>query len=166
MFIVNVIGFDLVWFGLVYWGNSFIPIALILLGLHFCFISKFKTKELQLVCIVALIGIAVDSTLQVFDVFIFESDTTLPFWLITLWACFAATLCHSLNFLQKSKILQWLIGALLAPLSYIAGNKLQAVSFSLTTESTFIILSLIWGLLMIIFFSLKHHLIDRENAYA
>ena len=45
MFIINIVGFDFAWFGLVYWGNSFIPVALLLLCLHFYFVSKKKISE-------------------------------------------------------------------------------------------------------------------------
>jgi len=166
LFIINIIGFDFVWFGLVFWGNIFIPVALVLLGLHFYFVSKSKVKEFYLVCVVALIGILVDSTLQYFEIFIFSMENSIPFWLVTLWFCFAATICHSLNFLQKSKILQLLVGAFLAPISYLAGHKLDVVSFGLSTSNTIIILSIIWGVLMLIFFSLKSYLIHDEVNYA
>lgn len=165
MFIINVIGFDLVWFGLVYWGNFFIPVALIMLGLHFYFVSKAKAKEFYLICAVTIIGIVVDSLLQYLGVLVFPQGQMMPLWLITLWFCFASTLCHSLKFLQSSKLFQGLVGASLAPISYIAGNEMSAVSFGLTVTNTFIILSVIWGLLMILFFSLKSYLIHEELCH-
>lgn len=165
MFIINVIGFDIAWFGLVYWGDIFIPIALIMLALHFYFVSKDKAKEFYLICTVTAIGIMVDSILQYLGVFVFPEGQMIPFWLITLWFCFASTLCHSLRFLQNSKLSQGLVGALLAPVSYIAGNEMNAVSFGLTLTTTFVILSIIWGVLMILFFSLKSYLIHEELRY-
>lgn len=165
VFIINVIGFDIAWFGLVYWGNFFIPVALLMLVLHFYFVSKTRIKEFYLICTVTIIGIMVDSMLQYLGVFVFPEGKIMPFWLITLWFCFASTLCHSLKFLQGSKLFQGIIGALLAPLSYIAGNEMNAVSFGLTVTTTFVILSIIWGSLMILFFSLKSYLIHEEIRY-
>lgn len=165
MIIINFLGFDLAWFGLVYWGNFFIPVALVMLGLHFYFVSKTKAKEFYLICAVTAIGIVVDSLLQYLGVFVFPQGQMMPLWLITLWFCFASTLCHSLKFLQSSKLFQGLVGALLAPISYLAGNEMNAVSFALTITNTFVILSVIWGLLMILFFSLKSYLIHEELRY-
>ncbi|MCP4323932.1 MAG: DUF2878 domain-containing protein [Alteromonadales bacterium] len=165
MFIINLLGFDFIWFGLVYWGNIFIPLALLLLGLHIYFISNTKLKEIYLICAVASIGILVDSALQYFGVFIFPQLKILPLWLITLWFCFAATLCHSLKILQSSKLLQWLVGAFLAPISYLGGNELSAVTFGLNTVNTFVLLSFLWGALMIIFFHLKAYLVQEEPSY-
>ena len=155
MFIINVIGFDFIWFGLVYWGNVFIPVASVILGLHFYFVSKSKINELYLVCVIALIGILVDSSLQYFEIFIFPGGNSIPLWLVTLWFCFAATICHSLNFLQNSRLLQLLVGACLAPVSYLAGHKMDAVSFGLSISNTIIILSIVWGGLMVDIFHFK-----------
>jgi len=166
VFFINLIGFDFVWFGLIYWGNAFTPIAFLLLGLHFYFAAKAKLKELYLICAVASIGILVDSTLQYLRIFIFPELNILPLWLVTLWFCFAATLCHSLKFLQHSKLLQWFTGAFLAPMSYLAGYKLDVVSFSLTVTSTFVVLSFVWSVLMIVFFTLKSYLIQEDHNYA
>ncbi len=165
MFLINLLGFDFLWFGLVYWGNIFTPLAILLLSLHFYFISKSRRREFYLVAIVALIGILVDSSLHYIGVFIFPETSIIPIWLITLWLCFGATLCHSLNFLQHSRVLQWLVGALLAPFSYLAGKQLNVVSFSLSSSQTFIVLAFIWGLLMLLFFTLKSHLIEEEINY-
>ncbi len=104
--------------------------------------------------------------LQFLGVFVFADGQMMPLWLITLWFCFASTICHSLKFLQKSKLFQVLVGALLAPISYIAGNELNAVSFGLTVTNTFVILSILWSLLMVIFFALKSHLMQEEVRYA
>jgi hypothetical protein len=166
VFLINLIGFDFVWFGLIYWGNTFIPLALLLFSLHLFFVSKTKLKECYLICVVASIGILVDSALQYFGVFIFKQVDILPFWLITLWFCFPATLCHSLKFLQNSKLSQLLVGFFIAPMSYLAGNELNVVTFGLTVFETFILLSFIWGLLMIIFFTLKSYLILEVPNYA
>lgn len=165
MFIINLIAFDIAWFGLVYWGNLFIPFALLMLCLHFYFVSKNRISEFYLISTVTLIGVLVDSMLQYLGVFAFPEGQMMPLWLITLWFCFASTLCHSLKILQKSKLFQALVGALLAPISYLAGNEMNAVSFGLTVTNTFVILSVIWGLLMILFFTLKSYLIHEELRY-
>ena len=128
---------------------------------HLYFYGR-KNNELLLVSLVTLVGVIVDSLLQYCNVFVFENSLHIPLWLMTLWACFAATLSHSLNFLSCHKILQLLVGALLAPLSYIAGFKFDVVDFTFSMFSTYIILSIIWGILFVTFYALKESLVNSE----
>ena len=165
IFIINLVAFDLAWFGLIYWGNLFIPTALLMLCLHFFFISKMRVNEFCLICVVTIIGVFVDSMLQYLGVLVFPEGKIMPLWLITLWLCFASTLCHSLKFLQRSILLQGVFGALFAPISYIAGNEMNAVSFGLSVENTFATLSILWGGLLIIFFFLKSYIIHTDDRH-
>lgn len=162
--VFNLVGFNLAWFGLVYWGNTFIPISLLLLVAHFRFIAKLP-GELLLVVTVTVIGILVDSVLLKLDVFIFTNNSHIPLWLMMLWACFSATLCHSLRFLTGSKLLQLVAGGVFAPLSYIAGQKLAAVQFSQSLTSTYLLLSLLWAVLFVLFFALKAHLVKGDVGH-
>ena len=163
--LINLIGFNVSWFGLVYWGNNFIPFAFILLLAHLFFQSK-NYKELLLILLVSVIGIGVDSLLQQLNIFIFIEKAHIPFWLMMLWASFAATICHSLQFLASSKVLQLVIGGLISPLSYIAGNKLSAVDFGYSMLITYTLLALVWGTLFILFFYLKSKIITQEVNHA
>ena len=163
--VLNVIGFNLIWFGLVYWGNMFIPLAVLALTLHLRFLSTNK-NEVKLIFAITIIGIIVDSLLKLTGVFMFYESVQIPFWLITLWACFAATICHSLSFLNSSKTRQLLIGGALSPLSYIAGEKLDAVEFGQSMLDTYMILAVIWAVLFLLFFKLKSFLVDAEVKHA
>jgi hypothetical protein len=165
MFIINVVGFNLVWFGLVYWGNIFVPIAIALLGAHIFYVSEKENQEVTLIFIVAIIGVVVDSTLQALGIFSFLGNAYLPVWLISLWFCFGATLNHSLGFLQNSKRLQVLVGAIIAPLSYLAGHQFKAVDFGLSVINTYLLLSVIWAVLMVSFFYIKSSLEKKEVSY-
>lgn len=166
MFIVNLIGFNLIWFGLIYWGNAFIPAAAVFFAWHLYYTRSDDFIEIRLIFIVAGIGICVDSILQHLGVFIFVENNHLPFWLITLWLCFATTISHSLIFLNHSKLCQCLVGAFVAPFSYLAGHQLNAVEFGLTLLDTYILLAIIWGVLMVTFFHIKDMLIQAEVDYA
>jgi hypothetical protein len=157
----NLVGFNLVWFGLVYWGNSFIPFSLLLLSAHLYFIAKVRS-ELLLIVSITIIGVFIDSLLQYFTVFIFTNSSHIPFWLVVLWACFGTTICHSLRFLAGSKILQLLVGAIFAPLSYIAGYQFQVVDFGQSLITTYLLLSVIWGVLFVLFFVLQAKLVNVE----
>tara|TARA_R110001583_G_scaffold68686_3_gene195293 strand:- start:16133 stop:16645 length:513 start_codon:yes stop_codon:yes gene_type:complete len=157
----NLIGFNISWFGLVFLGKTFIPFALFWLGLHLYFCKK-PLAEFKLILSITLIGTLVDSTLLFLDVLQFHDRMIIPFWLITLWATFAATIAHSLKFLANSKILQFTIGFIFPPLSYIGGASLSAVEFGYNLLVTYFILASIWGGLIVLFFSLKERFYFQE----
>lgn len=146
------------------YGNSFIPVAIALLLIHCLFFLKNK-HELLLIVAVSAIGLTGDSLLQYSNIFIFEQDSFIPLWLVILWGCFATTLSHSLQFLGNSIWFQCLAG-LVAPLSYIAGNQLGAVTFGYPLVMTYCILTLIWSFLFIVFFKLKSSIVKKETSYA
>jgi hypothetical protein len=121
----------------------------------------------------------VDSSLTFLGVFVFDerldnfiSENFIlsiqgcfcPLWLITLWAVFAATIAHSLHFLSRSKILQFIVGFIFAPLSYIGGAALLAVNLRFGELMTYFILGPIWGGLMILFFYLKERLYRQDTS--
>jgi hypothetical protein len=161
---INFVGFQICWLGLVLLGNSFIPVAIALLLAHISQLVN-KCNELKLILTVLCIGAAIDSLLALNGVFIFDSTLVIPIWLIILWGCFAATLLHSLKFLQRSIIFQISSGAVFAPLSYVTGYKLNIVDFSYSLFTTYVILSFIWTPLMVFFFKLAA-VFDKEKLNA
>lgn len=160
--IINAIGFQICWLGLVYWGDVFIPIATLFLICHLMLISK-KQHEVILIITILFMGSIVDYILAKLGLFIFLSSTGIPLWLMVLWACFAATIRHSLSFLKKSILLQVIIGGLIAPLSYIAGAKLNAVILPYSLLFTYLILSIFWAVLMVLFFQIEVLLSVKET---
>jgi hypothetical protein len=159
----NFIGFNISWFGLVLLGNSFIPFSLLWIGIHL-YLCKQSLAEFKLIISVVFIGTMVDSVLLFFDVLLFNQQLIIPFWLITLWAVFAATITHSLHFLANSKILQFTIGYIFPPLSYIGGASLSAVELGHGVLVSYFILASIWSVLMVLFFTLKDRFYHQEIA--
>lgn len=162
--LLNIIGFNISWFGLVLIGNHFIPFVLCWLVFHIYF-SKKSLAECKLILSVTTIGILVDSTLLFFDVLLFNEHWLIPFWLIMLWAAFAATIAHSLNILAWSKTLQFCIGFIFPPLSYLAGSSLSSVEFGYSLVTTYFIFAFIWAGLMMLFFYLKKIFYSQEAVY-
>jgi hypothetical protein len=161
----NLIAFNIVWFGLVMLGNLFVPVALLWLAVHLVQ-SQYKISEMKLVVAVAAIGASIDLALSFAGIFNFSSTNLLPLWLLVLWCCFAATIAHSLSFLSEKPIWQLGVGAIFPPLSYFAGAQLGAVTFGFSTLFTLSILSVIWALLLVVFFGLKSCLIAQGECYA
>lgn len=162
---LNIIGFNIVWFGLVMLGASFIPVALIWLAVHLYF-NKQWVDELSFILKVSVIGIVIDSTLFALGFFQIPGASHIPFWLIVLWPCFAATLSHSLFFLASSRWLQWLVGTIFPALSYVAGVQLSEMNFAYPLWLSYLILALIWGPLMLLFFYVQSKVFNKESAHA
>jgi hypothetical protein len=161
----NLIGFNLCWFGLIFLGNIFVPFVLFWLGLHMYFCKK-PLAEFKLIISVTIIGTLIDSTLLFADILLFDDQLLIPLWLILLWAAFAATISNSLQFLADSKKLQFIIGFIFPPLSYIGGASLAAVEFGNSVLVTYFILAPIWGGGMVLFFYLKetfYSKLDQES---
>ncbi len=149
--LINIIGFNLSWFGLVLFGTSFVPITLSWLVVHIAQ-SKNWWDELSLIFTVTAIGVFTDSMLIHLGIFYFPQDNIMPLWLVTLWASFAATVGHSLAFLKKSIYLQIIAGAIFPPFSYLAGASLSAVVLPQGNLITALVLAVVWPCLMVIFY--------------
>jgi hypothetical protein len=160
----NIVGVNIVWFGLVYWGNTFIPVAFGFILTHLIFSLK-GYKELFLILLISIIGIYVDTVLQYLNFFSFTDPIHIPNWLMVLWVCFATILSHSLRFLGNSTIFQ-LFASFLAPLSYIAGYKFEAVNFGYSLITTYCTLALVWFFLFLLFFKLQQIFIEDEVKHA
>ncbi|WP_448211716.1 DUF2878 domain-containing protein [Colwellia sp. MEBiC06753] len=153
--IINALCFNLAWLGLILFGNSVIPLVFIWLSWHI-WQCQHPRQELTLMLVVTTIGTVIDSALMHAGVFDFaEGGAIIPLWLIIIWLSFSATLQHSLKFLNTNKLFPYLVGALIVPLSYLAGERLGAVSFLYGTTQTLIILACLWFLLLPFLMSLN-----------
>jgi hypothetical protein len=162
--IANLVGFNLIWLGLMLFENYFIPFALILLMLHLRY--QAEKNELRLIFLVATIGVLLDSALLSSGFFIFPNNQQIPLWLVTLWVCFAATIRHSLGFLASSTILQFVVGALFAPLSYLAATKFSVVSLTPSLGLSYLLLACLWGPLMVLIYFINAGLSGEGKCYA
>lgn len=162
----NLIGFNVCWLGLVIYGNDFIVVAFAWLVAHFYF-TKQRFQEMLVVLSVTVLGSLVDSFLSFQGVFIFQPESLIiPWWLLILWLCFSATLNHSLKFLTKYTYLPLVVGAIFPPLSYLAGAKLGAVSLGYSQIQSFILLSVIWCGLLMVFVQLQKYLAQEISLHA
>jgi hypothetical protein len=148
--LANFVGFQLLWFSLIVFGNQALYLFLILIGLHLYFLKR-PLKELTLILIVASLGALADSVLAIFGVFIFTPIAhilPIPLWLLALWVAFAATLNHSLSYLQQRPFIAAVVGAIGGPMSYFAGTQLGGIRFGLDSGVTWFILASLWLVLL------------------
>jgi Protein of unknown function (DUF2878) len=147
--VLNAIGFQLGWFACVLGGNVIGVIATVaLLTVHGKFFIK-SQREWWLIVGLGLTGLVLDSLLGVSGFLVFGVETllTIPIWLLCLWFLFAATLCHSLAWLQTRLTIASVLGAIAAPSSYFAGSKLTTVSLGESTAITLLLIAISWAVI-------------------
>lgn len=142
-FSINLIGFQVVWWVCILFGNSGLLLPVCLLLLHIWFHSS-SQQELKVVLLTAVCGFVIDAVLTLMGVFVFTDQLYPPIWLFVLWCGFCATLRVSLKFFQRRYWLAAVIGSLGGSSTYIAAHKLDAMALGYPLGTTFLLLSLIW----------------------
>lgn len=150
----NSLGYYAVWFALIIFpkkGQDILAILITLayIAIHFYF-SSCKKEDARLLVIIVGIGLVLDGTFGYMGLFIFNDPLPflgLPYWLLLIWIIFALLLNHSLQWLNKSPIIAILAGAIFAPLSYSAGQKLEVLTIT-NLNQTLGIIAFMWALLL------------------
>ncbi|SDN36795.1 DUF2878 domain-containing protein [Vreelandella arcis] len=131
--LVNALGFEIIWTLCVIGGSWVAAIAgSTWIALHLRYLGK--PREWRLVAAFALLGLAIDGSLQLAGGLMFDEPMRiaglLPVWLWMLWPLFATLVHHSLAWLWQRPWLAAVFGALGGPLSYFAGAMLTDVSLA------------------------------------
>lgn len=99
--------------------------------------------ELRLLVLAAVIGFVWESSLVSAGLVRYSTDTMLPglapYWIVAMWVLFATTLNVGMRWLRKSTAVASMAGAAGGPLSFLAGEKAGAVTFSHPTLALFVI---------------------------
>ena len=141
LLISNFILFQLGWFACVLGGayqqpiaGSLIAIAIIAIHIVRAAIPK---QELYLVLIALVLGFVFESVMTLAGINRYSSGIIItdfaPYWMVLLWGIFATTINVSMRWISALPLI-WVgvAGAVMAPLSYLAGERMQAVEFSNT----------------------------------
>jgi hypothetical protein len=166
--LLNIDWYQVLWLVAVLGRDSSTAVLLLLLALHMYWCRRYWRAELGFVLACSAVGIAADSVLTLYQVFIFPPSAPaltdglwplpIPFWLVAIWLSFTATLRHSLRFLLTRPWLAVLLGAGFAPSSYMAGVYLGAVQLGLGVWPTLALLTGVWALLMAMFVAIHQRL--------
>lgn len=146
--LVNLLGFQLGWWGLVFsarnqsqeWG---LTLALLLVLIHFWLFSSYRRRDHWLLKACAIWGISADILLIQIGFIGFPPSHQFPFWLLGMWTLFPLTLPYSFHPLLSRTHLRPLL-ALGAALSYLAGESLGVLNFPYGALITGMSLSLVW----------------------
>ena len=129
------------WLGLV--------VVLILFVIHITAIERLKIRKIVIVAMASTaIGFLTDTILIIVGTV--EPNRWLmpaPFttvWDLMIWANFSLTLNASLRFLQKRPLVAAFLGAICAPGTYYAGDRLGALNFSESVFSSLLWIGIVW----------------------
>ncbi|KXF83245.1 DUF2878 domain-containing protein [Enterovibrio coralii] len=161
-FVLISVLFNVYWFAAVVGQHTFLPFLVLgLIGAVFL-----DRTVLFAIPLFALIGIVGDSVLKSFDILRFQTEF-LPIWLCLLWAGFAAYIWLTRDWLlSKPKWVLVVAGSVGGGLSYLAGERLGAVTFGLDTASTAAVLFAAWFGYAVTFIALLSWLANREEKCA
>jgi hypothetical protein len=164
---VNFAAFQCGWFACVLgaangWPWAGTTIAIGIVALHSGFAAR-PMEELKLAASAVALGVVCDSVLVSSGWIGFKGGQMMsglaPGWILALWALFATTLNASLRWLKGRPVLAVSLGAVVGPLSYVAGVKLGAVAL-VEPASGYAALVVEWAVAMPVLMALA----DRFNG--
>lgn len=121
----------------------------LILGMHL-FRHREQPREWLCIAVIAFIGVLQDFLLIQLNVLQFDGQPVPPLWLVAIWLLFASTLNHSLKWLQQRWWLAALLGAISGPLSYLAGERLGALTLN---KELLPVLGIAWGMCLPMLFA-------------
>lgn len=149
--LINYVTFQIGWFACVLSAANGRPVlgllvALLVLGLHLALATRFWT-EVKILLAGAAIGTAFDSLLLASGWVSYPNGEWIPglapYWIVAMWFLFSATLNLSMAWLKGRMMLAAFMGFLGGPLSYIAGQNLNAIRLE-NPEAALITVALAW----------------------
>lgn len=126
----NALLFQLNWFACVLGGvHGQLIWPLLTLSLMFAQVARgrFLRSDVVLALGAALVGLILDTVWIRLGILDYGSELA-PVWIVMMWMGAALTLNHSLAWLQAQPMLGGILAAMVAPLCYLSGESLGAVS--------------------------------------
>ena len=172
--ILNFVLYQVGWFACVL-GAAFarpwfgIAIALILVAAHI-WLATDRLSQLKILSAAIGIGLIVDSVLLALGVYSFPHGILVawlpPLWMSVLWMQFATTFRYCLHWLSGHYAVCALLGLIGAPLAFLGGERIGAVSFNAPRTENLLILAVLWcvAIPVLIYISDRVHAASRYPA--
>lgn len=143
--IINVLVFQVGWLVCIlcgsFWACAYTCAVIVF---HF-FISPQRLNDAVAVLVALLLGFSHEMLLFHGGYIQFVESTSLPpLWLLCLWALLGITLNHSLVWIYSRPLWSALLGAIAAPLSYLAGVNLSSAEWSSPLLVVLPIIAVLW----------------------
>ena len=165
--LLNFTLFQLAWFAAImggasgYDGLAALPAAVVVM-LHLGLNRSLWRGELWLIAAVTLLGLIVETAFIGLGALHYAGSEAgalfPPLWILALWLAFGTLPNGSLHWLKGKMLLQIGLGAVLGPLSYVAGVRLGAATLGEPEWLSIGVIGIGWGLAMPIMFRLAKRL--------
>ncbi|MBN2588673.1 MAG: DUF2878 domain-containing protein [Sedimentisphaerales bacterium] len=150
----NIISVELGWLACIIGAARGYPwlgllVVPILFVIHIMFIERRNTRKIFIIALASIvIGFFMDTTLIILGIiepyrWIMPAPFT-TIWDIMIWINFSLALDTSLRFLQKRPLTAAFLGAIFAPGTYYAGDRLGALNFSEPVFSGLLWIGVFW----------------------
>ncbi len=136
--IINLTLFKAGWIACVFGAAAGLPevgaaAVAVAAGVHL-WLARDARSEGLLLALAAALGLSWESALVATGVVSYDVGVLLPgiapYWIVAMWILFATTLNSGMRWLRKSLVLASVAGAIGGPMSFLAGQKAGAVTFS------------------------------------
>lgn len=137
--IIDIILFYIGWYIIVISARDENILPVVLVGIvalihHLVWTRKNLKREILFIIIVTILGSTIDSINPSLGLIDFKLKTPsfifgYPLWLTTLWAIFATMFSHTFAGLHGKYLFCAIVGFIGGPISYIAGEKIGALSY-------------------------------------
>ena len=147
--VFNFIALQLGWLVAVLYGNlAAFAFCLPVVAVHFYY-SPCRYSDALAVVVALLMGLVHDGLLLGLDYIAFvDSQWGPPWWLMSLWLLLGLAVNHSLSWVYQRPLLAGLLGAVLGPLSYMAGEGLSSAYWQASLAYILPLLAVMWALVL------------------
>jgi hypothetical protein len=150
--IVNLVGFQLLWFACVvgaganglYWLAA---LATLTLAASVLFMPS-RWRDLTIAALALCLGLVIDNFWVAIGLFEYAGFQLAPYWIGMLWFGMGLTVNHSLSWFRDRPYLGSTVVGLAAPVTYLAGERFGAVAIS--DMPTLLLLCPVWFLVFLL----------------
>jgi hypothetical protein len=144
------------------------PLALALFAGWQLAVSAQRRADVLLLLYAAAIGFAIDSAFAQSNLIDYAAampwPRLAPGWIVALWMSFALTLNHSLSYLKTHAFVAAALGAIGAPLAYLAAAHWGALSFPAPSAPALLMLAAGWAVITPVLCHLAQALSQRGSV--
>lgn len=161
--LINALIFQIGWFVCILGGSGWAAVfTATVLAVHFL-VSVQRFNDVVAIVLAILFGLGHDLVLIHTEQILFmESAQLPPLWLMCVWALLGITLNHSLQWVYNRPVWSSLLGAIFAPLSYLAGVTWSSAEWSSPLVEVLPIIAALW----LVILPLHRFLSLRISSYA
>jgi hypothetical protein len=173
--LINITAFKLGWLSSVFGGAQQLPwlgplVVFIAVAIHLARAER-PSSEFMLIVSCGLIGAVFDSALVAAGWVTFPSgmvsESTAPYWIVTMWMLFGTTINLSMRWMRGRPLLAAAFGLVGGPLAYYAGHKIGGIEF-VDQTAALAMLAIGWAVIMPVLMRLGERLdgVSPDAAHA